>query len=78
MAGYNVTKAAVVALSETLRSECLGSGIQVTVACPCFSKAAFFKSRAMTRPEFREVAQKFFDGSFSTASGVAQDCLARR
>lgn len=34
MSNYNVSKAGVVALSETLRSELRGSGIRVSVACP--------------------------------------------
>jgi len=36
MGPYNVTKAAVVALSETLASELAGSGVGVTVLCPYF------------------------------------------
>jgi NAD(P)-dependent dehydrogenase (short-subunit alcohol dehydrogenase family) len=36
MAPYNTTKAAVVALSETLRAELASSGIGVTVLCPGF------------------------------------------
>lgn len=36
MAPYNVTKFAVVALSEALRGELLGTGVGVTVLCPSF------------------------------------------
>jgi NAD(P)-dependent dehydrogenase (short-subunit alcohol dehydrogenase family) len=36
MGAYNVTKAAVVALSETLAAEAAGDGIGVTVLCPGF------------------------------------------
>src|SRR6185312_10510780 len=36
MAPYNVTKAAVVALSETLRGELRDAGVGVTVLCPTF------------------------------------------
>ncbi|MEB2311769.1 MAG: SDR family NAD(P)-dependent oxidoreductase [Sorangiineae bacterium] len=36
MAPYNVTKAGVVALSETLAGELAGSGVSVTALCPTF------------------------------------------
>lgn len=36
MSAYNVTKAGVVALSETLAAEFAGTGVTVTVLCPTF------------------------------------------
>lgn len=36
MAAYNTTKAAVLALSETLAAELAGSGVHVTALCPTF------------------------------------------
>ncbi|MFN8072146.1 MAG: SDR family NAD(P)-dependent oxidoreductase [Mycobacterium sp.] len=38
MAAYNVSKAAVLALSETLAAELSGTGVAVTVLCPTFVK----------------------------------------
>ena len=38
MAAYNVSKAGVVSLSETLAAELAGSGVAVTVLCPTFVK----------------------------------------
>ncbi|MGB1580341.1 MAG: SDR family NAD(P)-dependent oxidoreductase, partial [Nevskiales bacterium] len=38
MAAYNVSKAAVVALSESLRAEVIDEGVDVSVACPSFFK----------------------------------------
>ncbi|KZM72466.1 SDR family NAD(P)-dependent oxidoreductase [Nocardia terpenica] len=38
MAAYNVSKAAVVSLSETMAAELAGSGVAVTVLCPTFVK----------------------------------------
>lgn len=38
MAAYNVSKAGVLSLSETLAAELSGTGINVTVLCPTFVK----------------------------------------
>ena len=38
MAAYNVSKAGVLSLSETLAAELSGSGVKVTVLCPTFVK----------------------------------------
>ena len=38
MGPYNVTKAAVLALSETLSAELVGTGVRVTALCPTFVK----------------------------------------
>jgi NAD(P)-dependent dehydrogenase (short-subunit alcohol dehydrogenase family) len=38
MASYNVSKAAVLSLSETLAAELSGTGVHVTVLCPTFVK----------------------------------------
>ncbi|MCW2516423.1 MAG: short-chain dehydrogenase [Mycobacterium sp.] len=38
MAAYNVSKAGVLSLSETLAAELFGTGINVTVLCPTFVK----------------------------------------
>lgn len=42
MAAYNVSKAGVMSLSETLAAELSGSGIRVTVLCPTFVKTNIF------------------------------------
>ena len=44
MAPYNMTKAAVVALSETLAGELAGTGVGVTVLCPFFFSTNIAKS----------------------------------
>ena len=48
MAPYNVTKAGVVALSETLAAELTGTGVGVTVLCPTFFKTHIFASARST------------------------------
>ena len=42
MAAYNVSKAGVVSLSETLAAELAGTGIAVTLLCPTFVKTNIF------------------------------------
>ena len=41
MGAYNATKAAVIALSETLHAELAAEGIGVTVLCPSFTQTGF-------------------------------------
>ncbi|MFE6612712.1 SDR family NAD(P)-dependent oxidoreductase [Amycolatopsis sp. NPDC057786] len=42
MAAYNVSKAGVVSLSETLSAELSGTGVAVTVLCPTFVRTNIF------------------------------------
>ncbi len=42
MAAYNVSKAGVMSLSETLAAELVGSGVRVTVLCPTFVRTGIF------------------------------------
>jgi NAD(P)-dependent dehydrogenase (short-subunit alcohol dehydrogenase family) len=42
MAAYNVSKAGVMSLSETLAAELAGSGVRVTVLCPTFVKTNIY------------------------------------
>lgn len=44
MGPYNVSKAAVLALSETLAAECAGSGVTVTALCPTVVKTNIFQN----------------------------------
>ena len=44
MAAYNVSKAGVLSLSETLAAELSGSGVKVTVLCPTFVKTNILES----------------------------------
>jgi len=47
MGAYNVTKAAVVSLSETLHAELAGTGIRVAVLCPTFVKTDIIRNARM-------------------------------
>lgn len=48
MGPYNVTKAAVLALTETLSAEMSGTGIHVTALCPTFVKTNIVKDGRIT------------------------------
>ena len=48
MAAYNVSKAGVMSLSETLAAEFAGTGIAVTVLCPTFVKTNVFTDGRIT------------------------------
>lgn len=59
MGAYNATKAAVIALSETMHAELRGQGVDVTVLCPSFTRSKFLG--ASTGPmghSTRSVAKK--------------------
>jgi len=51
MAAYNVSKAGVLALSETLAAELSGSGVTATVLCP-----TFVKTNIVDNPRIEEAA----------------------
>jgi NAD(P)-dependent dehydrogenase (short-subunit alcohol dehydrogenase family) len=58
MAAYNVAKAGVVALSETLSAELRGTGIGVTVLCPTFFQTNIVSSGRFVDPQTRRRADK--------------------
>ena len=48
MAAYNVSKAGVLSLSETLAAELSGTGVNVTVLCPTFVKTNIVEAGRIT------------------------------
>lgn len=75
MSAYNATKAAVVALSETLAAELNGSGVQATVAMPGFFRTQLLE--AMRAPaEERAMAHRIMTGSGRDATEAARTILA--
>lgn len=74
MGPYNVAKAGVIALSETLRAEMLDHGVGVTVVCPAFFPTNIARNMRSHRGE-NKAAQKFLDRSRITADDVAQAIL---
>ena len=75
MASYNVTKAGVVALSETLCAELAGDNVRVTVLCPAFFKTNLMETMRAADPEIRSLAEAAFANSTMSAAEVATAAL---
>jgi NAD(P)-dependent dehydrogenase (short-subunit alcohol dehydrogenase family) len=74
MSAYNASKAAVLALSETLYGELLGSGIQVSVAMPYFFMTNLL-DRLRASDEGRRDAELMMASSPYTLQRAASDVL---
>ncbi len=74
MGPYNVTKAAVVALSETLRGELGAKGVGVSVLCPTFFETNLMDS-ARGPGHHRSLATKLMKRSNVQASDVSRAAL---
>ncbi len=76
MAPYNVSKAGVVSLSETLYLELKAAGIGVTVACPTFFRTNIAAAAApYSDPKLTQTAHKLVDEARVEADTVARGCL---
>lgn len=71
MAAYNASKAAVVALSETLAAEVAGDDVAVTVLCPTFVKTAIVADGEIPG------AVKERAASVMRRAGISPDRIAR-
>lgn len=74
MAAYNVSKAGVLSLSETLAAELSGTGIGVTVLCPTFVKTNIVESGRITA-QSSDAANLLMRWTGLSAGRVARDCL---
>lgn len=74
MAAYNVSKAGVLSLSETLAAELSGTGIGVTVLCPTFVKTNIVESGRITA-QSSDAARLLMRWTGLSADRVARDCL---
>jgi NAD(P)-dependent dehydrogenase (short-subunit alcohol dehydrogenase family) len=72
MASYNVVKAGVVALSETLRWELMPYGISTTVVCPNFFKTNLADNLRTTDPSVTRAMDKLVSHSSTPASVIAE------
>ncbi len=75
MGGYNVSKAAVVSLSETLYAELRHRGVRVTVLCPGFVPTKLLASGRWHRQALRDQAERLFAEARLTADDVAEATL---
>jgi len=77
MAPYNVSKAAVIALSETLHADLAAEGIGVTVLCPTFFPSNLVRSpRTAADERLRRTARHLVERARWSADEVAQAALA--
>ncbi|MGW6702389.1 SDR family NAD(P)-dependent oxidoreductase [Nocardia sp. NPDC055049] len=76
MAPYTAAKAAVVALSESLRYELAPHGIDVSVVCPSFFRTDLASSLGNADPLMTEVARRLIDGAEADADDIAEAALA--
>lgn len=75
MAPYNVTKAGVISLSETLRAELSGRNIGVTVVCPTFFKTNLMEQARYTDDHQIKMAKAFFEKSMCTVQDVSRHII---
>lgn len=71
MGPYNVAKAAVIALSETIKTELAPHNIGVTVVCPSFFKTNLLKTMRYQTEFQKELAQTTFDCGRLSAADIA-------
>lgn len=75
MGAYNASKAAVIALTETLACELSGSGVQVSVAMPGFFRTGLLETMRAPAAE-SAMAQRLMERSPHDAADAARAILA--
>jgi short-subunit dehydrogenase len=75
MAAYNVTKAGVIALSETLSGEVAGDNVRITVLCPSFFKTNLLETMRSSDARLTALAEAAFANSTMSADEVAAAAL---
>ena len=75
MAAYNVTKAGMLALSETLYSELMPYRVGVTAICPAVFRTNLLQSARWSREEERRLFEKGFQQAKMTAEDVADAAM---
>ncbi|HET8761822.1 MAG TPA: SDR family NAD(P)-dependent oxidoreductase [Gemmatimonadales bacterium] len=75
MAAYNAAKAAVVAISESLRGELDERGVHVAVACPEFFRSRICEGARVSELAQLQVMRKLVERARFSADDVAEDLL---
>ena len=75
MMSYNVSKAGVIALSETLRAELGYRNIGVSVICPAFFKTNLLDSMSPADEGVKPLVKKWMENSKISADDVASDVI---
>ena len=75
MGPYNVTKAGVIALSETLAAELVSHAITVTALCPTFFRTGILESLRSSSERQRELANAMHSRSTVSAGTIAKAAL---
>jgi len=75
MAPYNVTKAGVISLSETLKMELYGENIGVSVVCPTYFKTNLMEKVRCTDQTQLNRAEALFEKSKTTAEDISRHII---
>ncbi len=75
MAQYNVSKAGIISLSETLKMELFPFNIGISCICPTFFKTNLMQGAKWGDRRQMELAQKFFDKSRASVDDISRDVL---
>lgn len=73
MAAYNVAKAGVLSLSESIRGEERPRGVSVTVACPAFFATGLMDNFRSTEPDQKALVTRLMARSRIGAADIAND-----
>jgi NADP-dependent 3-hydroxy acid dehydrogenase YdfG len=76
MSSYNVTKAAVISLSDTLRLELEPYGVHTTVVCPAFVRTNLGERLRSPDPALATLMDRLMSSSKITAEDVADQVFA--
>lgn len=75
-APYNASKAGVISVSETIKSELAPYGVGVTVACPTFIDTHLLSSMTITQgTPIRDIAKAAFENSRMSADEIAEKVM---
>jgi len=75
MAAYNLSKAAVIAFSETLYGELAKYNVGVTVLCPLFFASNLLVAGRFDQPQEREFAARAMERAGFTSADVAEAAI---